>query len=124
MNATKPPLTPPECTVYFDGGCPLCAKEIATYQKWQGADQIAWVDASQCQDSDLGPQLNRDTAMARLHVRNADGDLIGGAAAFVEMWKHLPKLAWLTPLLATRPMIVLLDLLYAAFLKIRPLWRR
>ena len=124
MTATKRPLTPPECTVYFDGGCPLCAKEIATYQTWRGASQIAWIDASQCQDGELGAQLDRDAAMARLHVRNAKGELIGGAAAFVEMWRHLPALAWITPLLATRPMITLLDVLYAVFLKVRPLWRR
>lgn len=124
MTTTKSPLTAPECTVYFDGGCPLCAKEIATYQKWRGADQIAWVDASQCPDGELGVQLNRDAALARMHVRNANGELIGGAAAFVEMWRHLPALAWLTPVLATRPMLALLDVLYVVFLKIRPLWRR
>ena len=124
MTTTKSPPSAPECTVYFDGDCPLCAKEIATYQKWRGADQIAWIDASQCPDGELGAQLSRDAAMARMHVRNANGELIGGAAAFVEMWRHLPALAWLTPVLATRPMIALLDVLYVVFLKIRPLWRR
>lgn len=124
MTAMTTPPNPPQCTVYFDGGCALCAKEIATYQQWRGADQITWVDASQCPQAELGTQLNRDAAMARLHVRDAQGELIGGAAAFVEIWKHLPALAWLTPLLATRPMLLLLDVLYAGFLKIRPLWRR
>ena len=124
MTANNPSPNPPQCTVYFDGGCALCAKEIATYQQWRGADQITWIDASQCPEGQLGAQLNRDAAMARLHVRDANGQLIGGAAAFVEMWKHLPALAWLTPLLSTRPMLLLLDLLYTVFLKIRPLWRR
>ena len=112
------------CTVYFDGACPVCSKEIATYKKWHGADRIQWVDASACQEHDLGVALNREAALARLHLRDADGKLLQGAAAFVELWKHLHALAWVTPFLSYPLAIKLLDVLYFFFLRIRPLWRK
>ena len=41
----------PRLSVYFDGSCPLCRREIALYQRNRLADQLAWVDVS------LGPQV-------------------------------------------------------------------
>ena len=112
------------CTLYFDGACPVCAKEIASYQQWRGAESIEWIDASRCSAQDLGSQLDRAQALARLHVRDANGHLISGAAAFVTLWRHLPALAWLTPVLS-RPLVIdCLDKLYGLFLKLRPLWRK
>ena len=32
--------------VFFDGACPLCAREIEFYQKQEGASRIAWVDGA------------------------------------------------------------------------------
>ncbi|WP_295755478.1 DUF393 domain-containing protein [Undibacterium sp.] len=112
------------CTVYFDGACPLCSKEIAAYKQWRGAERIAWIDASTCPESELGSELKRDAALARLHVRNAGGELEQGAAAFIELWKNFPAIAWLTACLSQPVTIKVLDVLYRLFLKIRPLWRK
>ncbi|CAN5726939.1 DUF393 domain-containing protein [soil metagenome] len=112
------------CTVYFDGACPVCSKEIATYQQWNGAERIEWIDASSCSPQELGGQLERVQALAKLHVRDANGQLTSGAAAFVVLWSHFPALAWLTPLLSKPPMIYCLDHMYRLFLKLRPIWRK
>lgn len=112
------------CTIYFDGACPLCAKEIATYQNWRGGNQIEWIDASSCTEQELGTQLERSQALAKLHARDANGLLVSGAAAFVTLWSQLPALRWLTPLLRQAWMIRFLDSLYLAFLYVRPLWRK
>ena len=112
------------CIVYFDGACPVCSKEIAIYKKWRGGDRIEWVDASACQEQDLGAALNREAALARLHLRDADGKLLQGAAAFVELWKYLPAIGWVTPLLSYSLVIKLLEVFYRVFLNIRPLWRK
>jgi ubiquinone biosynthesis monooxygenase Coq7 len=114
----------PICTVYFDGACPLCAKEITTYQTWRGADKIEWIDASRCEEIELGTQLNRQQALNKLHARDETGQLVSGAAAFIVMWRQLPALGWITPLLERRWVIALLDNLYHVFLKFRPLWRK
>ena len=109
--------------VYFDGACPLCTKEIATYRAAHGGDQLQWVDASDCDEAALGPALNRQDALARLHVRLADGTLLSGAAAFVAIWQRLPafrSLAWLARVPGT---LWVMERAYRVFLRMRPLWR-
>jgi len=111
------------CTVYFDGGCPLCRREIAHYRRQEGAGEIDWVDAAACDPAALAG-LPRDSALSRLHVRRADGALVSGAAAFAMIWTRLPAYGWLGRLAARRPVLALLETAYSAFARLRPLWRR
>lgn len=110
-------------SVYYDGGCPLCRAEIATYQQAAGGDSLAWVDAQACGVAELGSGLDRSNALARLHVRRADGTLLQGAAAFAEIWSVLPGWRWLGRLARLPVVLPLLDVAYTVFLRIRPLWR-
>ena len=112
------------CTVYYDSACPLCSKEIATYKKWRGGEHVTWIDAISCPEQDFGDELERDVALAQLHLRDGNGRLLQGAAAFVELWKHFPSLAWATPWLSQQAAIKFLDVMYRVFLRIRPLWRK
>jgi len=66
QSSTEKPFT-----VYYDGDCPLCTKEIETYRKATGADQLAWVDAANSDQRVLGQDLDSQTALARMHVRDA-----------------------------------------------------
>jgi predicted DCC family thiol-disulfide oxidoreductase YuxK len=111
------------CTVYYDGGCPLCRSEIARYRRLRGAEAIAWVDATRCDEAALGPGLDRRAALDRLHFREADGSLTSGAAAFVSIWRRLTALAPLAKLVSFPPLTVLLEAVYALVLRVRPLWR-
>ena len=120
MSTTNP--TAP--TVYFDGECPVCSREIAMYRRQAGAEAMNWVDVAHCQPSDMGAGLSRDDALARLHLRRADGSLVSGARAFTQMWKALPRWAWLGKLMETAPGLWLLEAAYRAFLWLRPFWRR
>lgn len=109
--------------VYYDGACPLCSKEIETYRKAQGAEELRWVDASHCDVETLGQDLDSRAALARMHVRDESGTLISGAAAFAAIWARLPKTRMLGRLMGTRPALWILEPGYTLFLKIRPLWR-
>ena len=111
-------------TVYFDGACPLCSREIAMYRRQAGASAIAWVDASACSLEALGDGLSRGDALARLHVRTADGDLASGASAFATLWCHLPRLAAVGRVLRLRPLLALAEPAYRLFLVLRRAWRR
>lgn len=125
LSADRPPSTstaPAPC-VYFDGACPLCSKEIATYRTTRGGDQLQWVDANGCDEAALGPALNRSAALARLHVRLADGTLLSGAAAFVAIWQRLPAFRALAWLARVPGVLLVMEGAYRAFLWIRPLWR-
>jgi predicted DCC family thiol-disulfide oxidoreductase YuxK len=115
---------PTSLTVYFDGECPICSREIAMYRKQVGACAIAWVDAATCPASTLGTDLSRQSALARLHVRTADGELKSGALAFSTLWRSLPRFAFVGRLMSHRPVLALLEVGYRVLLVARRTWRR
>ena len=118
------PSSFPQLTIYYDGGCPVCTREIGFYQRRRGANHICWVDLAQCEDSELGVDLNRKAAYSRLHARWPNGQLVSGAAAFAALWQTLPAFHWVGRV-ATLPGVThLLEWVYRGFLKIRRLWRK
>jgi len=113
-----------QVTVYFDGSCPLCRREIGFYKNSAGADQIRWEDISRVLDGQVAGDLSCQQAMARFHVRATDGSLKSGAAAFVELWLSLKNWYWLGWIFAHPPGIWLLEKCYVGFLRIRPAIQR
>ena len=109
-------------TVYFDGSCPLCRREIALYRSHPAAHSLMWVDVSAGQG--LGADLSCEAAMARFHVRDASGRLFSGAAGFSLLWRALPGWRWLGWLSAWPPLSWLFEGVYRAFLPIRPRLQR
>jgi predicted DCC family thiol-disulfide oxidoreductase YuxK len=109
--------------VYYDGGCPVCAREIAFYKSRPGADGLKWVDVRDSAPEALGPDLTAERALARMHVRRADGTLLSGAAAFAELWRRMPGFRFLGRLLAVPPFGALAEFSYRGFLMIRKSWR-
>jgi predicted DCC family thiol-disulfide oxidoreductase YuxK len=115
-------------TVFFDGSCPLCSAEIATYRKCRGADEIDWVDVAHDSANEgtdiVAPGLTRKAALRRFHVRRADGTIRSGGAAFAELWAALPALSWVGRIGQRRPVTIVLEGAYRLFLPIRPLLQR
>lgn len=109
--------------VYYDGGCPICRREIGFYKTRPGGQNFEWVDVNSGDPAVLGPGLTREAALARIHVRRSDGVLLSGAAAFAEMWQRMPGFQWLGRLIAIQPFALCAELAYRAFLRVRPLWR-
>lgn len=114
---------PPLLTLYYDGGCPLCTREIGFYQRRRGAGRIRWVDIARCDDQALGPGLVRAAAYARLHARQPNGRLLSGARAFAALWQALPGLRPLGRIAALPGIVHGLEWAYRGFLRVRPLWR-
>ncbi len=107
-------------TVWFDGACPLCRREIALMRRLDRAGRIAFVDVS---GEVADCPIDRAALLARFHARE-DGQLLSGAAAFAAMWRAIP---WLRPLgLAARHprVLALLERAYLRFLEIRPALQR
>ena len=109
----------PSRTVYYDGACPLCQREIGLYRRATGAEALDFVDVSK-DDAPLGADLDREKALARFHVRDASGRLVSGAEGFVALWAALPRWRWLARIASLRGVTPMLERLYRQFLRVRP----
>jgi predicted DCC family thiol-disulfide oxidoreductase YuxK len=107
-------------TVFYDGGCPLCRREIAFYGRLDRDRKIRWKDVAGSQGELRSCGLTRREALAVIHARKPDGDLARGAEAFVEIWRRLPWFRRVAPLAAWPPALWFLERGYRGFLKIRP----
>jgi predicted DCC family thiol-disulfide oxidoreductase YuxK len=110
-------------TVYFDGGCPLCRREIAFWQRRRGADAIDWIDLTALPGDHVRADLTKEDAVRRFHVARPDGRLLSGARAFAAMWSVLPATRIAGRAMALPGIVQVLDAAYALMLKVRPLWR-
>lgn len=109
-----------ELIIWYDGGCPLCAREIAMMRKLDTRKAITFVDAHA---DDSGCPIDRSTLLSRFHA-SEDGKLLSGAAAFAAMWRAIPTLRPLGLVARNRIVLAVLEFFYGQFLKIRPFVQR
>lgn len=115
--------TPETLTVLYDGGCPLCRREIGHVRglaEGLGDSGLCFVDISSGANGDDHFAAERTTLLARFHVQKPDGSRLDGAAAFVAMWERLPGWRWLARLARLPGMLVLFEQAYRGFLHVRP----
>jgi predicted DCC family thiol-disulfide oxidoreductase YuxK len=109
---------PPELTLYYDGQCPLCVAEVEFLQSRNAAGQLAFVDITQAGFTEAGHNISCEAAMAQIHGRTADGQVLVGVPVFAAAYKlaKLPMLAWL---LSRRWLTPVLQPAYVLFAKHR-----
>ena len=115
------PSKPTTLTIYYDGSCPLCRREIAFYRRLRATMRLDWVDVSQGVKPD---GLSCEAAMRRFHVRDERGRLLSGGAAFSRLWRALPGWRVLGWCFAWPPLSWALEAAYRAFLPLRPRLQR
>ena len=79
--------------VYFNNSCKICKAEIDIYKK-EKINDIDWIDIT---DNELASEeTSRDSKqlLRRLHVKDGE-NIVGGAAAFLLLWKKMPKYKFL-----------------------------
>ncbi len=84
-------------TIYFDGECPICIKEIAFYRKHANVE-ANWVDASKLPAGSVVDGESRYDLLTIMHVRDSDGRWLIAVDAFAAMWRLIPFLrpfAWI-----------------------------
>jgi predicted DCC family thiol-disulfide oxidoreductase YuxK len=75
--------------VYYNNSCNICRAEINLYKK-QNVKAIEWVDITNNKVAEKETFKNNKTLLRRLHVEY-EGKIIGGADAFLLIWKNIPK---------------------------------
>ena len=79
--------------VYFNNSCKICRAEINLYKK-QNIKDIEWVDITNNKYAELETQKSGKTLLRRLHVKDGT-NIVGGAEAFLLVWKKIPKYKFL-----------------------------
>ena len=89
--------TTPELTLYYDGSCPLCLAEVAFLQSRNPQGQLAFVDVTHTEFQAATHQVSCEAAMAQIHGRTADGQMLVGVPVFAVAYKlaKLPVMAWI-----------------------------
>lgn len=108
----------PELTLYYDGQCPLCVAEVEFLQSRNAQGQLAFVDVTQTGFEAAGHNISCEAAMAQIHGRTADGQVLVGVPVFATAYKlaKLPVLAWV---LSRRWLMPVLQPAYVLFAKHR-----
>ena len=118
MNAHAPITL--RTVVFYDGGCPLCRKEIDYYRRLDARGRVDWRDIHAEPDVLEGSGVAWEDAMARLHVLDRDGRLRSGADAFTVIWDELPGWRWLARTVRSLRLVGLLEWGYRLWLRHRP----
>ena len=79
--------------VYFNNSCNICRAEINLYKK-QNIEDIEWVDITDNKAAEIETQKDDKTLLRRLHIKDGE-KVIGGAKAFLLVWKKIPKYKFL-----------------------------
>ena len=111
------PLWP--LTLYYDGDCPLCAREIDWLRRRADSAklQLADIRASDFDSKALGYSMAQLQNL--LHARFADGQWVTGLDATYWSWTAAGHI-WLARPLAWRSLRPALDGLYQLFCRLRP----
>lgn len=77
-----------QSTLYYDGSCPLCSKEIQFLQK-HASDDLEFIDIQTLDDtrSDLP---SREALLRRLHLDLGHQQWLTGLDATVHAWSYVP----------------------------------
>ena len=78
--------TPFEIEVFFDGGCPLCMREIRMLKRWDRRSKIRFtdIDAAEFQAAAVGK--TQADLMAQIYGRLPDGNWIRGVEVFRRLY--------------------------------------
>jgi len=81
----------PELTIFYDGGCPLCAAEIGYLEKLDKAKKMAFENIYAPLFSQRFPHINIKEADKVLHGQWRDGSIIYGLDVTYHSWALVGK---------------------------------
>ena len=103
-------------TVFYDGKCGLCKREIEHYKNIARKDIFDWIDITVTPEPFIQRGFVIKDGLKALHVEDDLGRMHKGVAAFAVIWAVLPRLWPLLSFLLRIPLILpLAEKFYAKF---------
>lgn len=102
-------------TVYYDGKCGLCRREILYYKRIAPEDIFDWQDVATSPDAFRAKGYKQSDGLKLLHAEDSDGLMHIGLDAFIVLWKQLRYWRWLAALVSLPGVHGITDRIYRAF---------
>jgi len=96
--------------VFFNNSCNICRLEINHYKKISDSN-LEWVDITNNEEAIKLTSKSQKELLRRIHVID-NGNVIGGAKAFVIIWSKIPKYKFLSKLFSIKPFFIIFHYLY------------
>ena len=78
-------------TVFYDGKCGLCSKEINHYRKIAPAGIFLWQDITVSAEDLRKEGISLSEGLKLLHAKNSEGQMHVGVDAFILIWRQLKR---------------------------------
>lgn len=76
-------------TVFYDGACGLCAKEIAHYKEIAPENIFEWIDITRNSESFTALGYSLSDGLKALHAQDKDHNIHIGVDAFLVIWREM-----------------------------------
>ena len=96
--------------VFFNNSCNVCRLEINHYKKISDTN-LEWVDITNNEEAIKLTSKSQKELLRRIHVID-NGNVIGGARAFVIIWSKIPKYKFLSKLFSIKIFFIIFHYLY------------
>ncbi|WP_371188775.1 thiol-disulfide oxidoreductase DCC family protein [Thalassotalea maritima] len=83
-----------QLTIFYDGHCPLCVKEMRSLAARDDQQQLLLVDIHQPDFEQRYPQISKQQASRILHAIDASDDIILGLDVTYQAWALLGRGHW------------------------------
>ncbi len=103
--------------VFYNKSCNICKTEINHYKKHCTDKKISWINVVKNKRALVSTSKTYSELLRRIHVLK-NGEIISGTAAFLEIWKNIPKYRFLYLIFKFKVFFFILNFFYeiAAFL--------
>jgi predicted DCC family thiol-disulfide oxidoreductase YuxK len=78
-------------TVFYDGKCGLCSREISHYRRIAPEGIFHWQDITESADELKEQGISLSEGLKLLHVKDASGEMHIGVDAFLLIWRQLKR---------------------------------
>jgi predicted DCC family thiol-disulfide oxidoreductase YuxK len=112
-------MSVPHLTLFYDGLCPLCSREIQHYRKRLPPEHTTYLDITAPGFDASAHGLDAKRVHEVMHVK-VDDRVYRGVDAFLALWDAIPSHRWLARLARLPGVYSLLRAAYFLFARIRP----
>ncbi len=107
-------------SVFYDGLCPLCSKEMDHYKKQKGSERLLFIDITEAHFDAKKEGLDPYKVHQVMHVKTSEGLVMTGVDAFIAIWDFLPQYNWVSKWAQKSFIRPFLNVGYQVFASIRP----